>query len=838
MLWPMGYQLGVDLGTTYAAAALYRDGRVELVPLGDRSTVVPSVAFIGSDGTVLVGEAANRRGVLEPERVAREFKRRMGDPTPMVVGGAPYPADALVAHLLRAVVSEVSEREGAGPDGLALTHPANWGAYKLDFLRQAVGHAGLGEIPVTYLSEPEAAALHYAAAERVPIGAAVAVYDLGGGTFDAAVLRRRDEHGFEVMGRPEGIERLGGVDFDAGVLAHVDRALDGAVSGLDEDDEAAVQAVARLRAECVEAKEVLSRDVDVAIPVVLPHRATTVRLTRAEFEAMIRPALGETITALRGALRSAGVSADEVHAVLLVGGSSRIPLVAQMVSAELGRPIVVDAHPKHAVAQGAAAAAAARAGAGGPDAVTIVQASEVPAPPVLTAPPSPTLAAGLASPDITPPGSGTSSGQDMPTPSWAPPAATGSDLPPPATDAGVAHSSPRRWSPAQAVLALAAAVAVVVAAVIAVTVAQGDDGGGGEGGEPTEEATPVAELEPLAENVPPVRRADVPSPAEPAVPPARQPRVLATTGTPPTATNADVQAYIDACADRVDDCDRLYDAAEDDAERAYARTCGNRLPEEDASGDCIVAFDAIPTSTNAELQAAVVGCADGAVDDCDRLYDDADDTPLRTYARTCGHRLDDTDATGDCTIRYSAVPTSSDAEVQGYIDSCTAGAIDDCDRLYDAASGGPPQDYARTCGHRLREDEASGDCTARFNVVPSSSDAEVQGYIDSCAAGAIDDCDRLYDAASGGPPQDYARTCGHRIDAPDASGDCTVRFRYVPSSPDAEVQDYIDGCSSDEIRDCDRLYDAAGGGPSQLYARTCGHRLDQPDASGDCATRG
>src|SRR5690606_18332577 len=144
----------------------------------------------------------------------------------------PYPADVLVAHLLRAVVARVAEREGGGPDGVALTHPANWGAYKLDFFRQAIDRAGLGDVPVTLLSEPEAAALHYAASERVPPGAVVAVYDLGGGTFDAAVLRRRDEHGFEMVGRPEGIERLGGVDFDAGVFAHVDAALDGAVSAL------------------------------------------------------------------------------------------------------------------------------------------------------------------------------------------------------------------------------------------------------------------------------------------------------------------------------------------------------------------------------------------------------------------------------------------------------------------------------------------------------------------------------------------------------------------------------------------------------------------------------
>ena len=104
----MGYQLGVDLGTTYTAAAVGRDGRAEAVTLGASNPVMPSVVLLRADGEVIVGEVAVRRGLGEPTRVAREFKRRLGDPTPLVLGGTPYGAESLMSHLLREVVQLVT----------------------------------------------------------------------------------------------------------------------------------------------------------------------------------------------------------------------------------------------------------------------------------------------------------------------------------------------------------------------------------------------------------------------------------------------------------------------------------------------------------------------------------------------------------------------------------------------------------------------------------------------------------------------------------------------------------------------------------------------------------
>ncbi|WP_238413205.1 Hsp70 family protein [Saccharothrix deserti] len=345
------YALGIDLGTTYTAAATWREGRAQIVSLGARAAAIPSVVLLREDEKFLTGDAANRRGLTEPNRVAREFKRRIGDTTPIMLGGTPYSAEALTSQLLRAVMSEVGTREGAPPSSVCVSHPANWGPYKIDLLRQAVRMADLPS--VSFVTEPEAAAVNYAQEQRLGVGAVVAVYDLGGGTFDAAVLRRTTG-GFTMLGHPEGIERLGGIDFDAAVFNHVRTTLGSKLDDLDEDDPAALAAVARLREECVQAKESLSADTDTAIPVLLPSVTTEVRLTRGELEAMVRPALHGSIEALRRAVRSAGLTPEQLHSVLLVGGSSRMPIVGQLVSAELGRPVAVDTHPKHAVALGAA----------------------------------------------------------------------------------------------------------------------------------------------------------------------------------------------------------------------------------------------------------------------------------------------------------------------------------------------------------------------------------------------------------------------------------------------------------------------------------------------------
>jgi len=345
-----GIRLGVDLGTTWTAAALRRGGIVKALDLGTDAPAMPSVLAVEA-GEVIAGERAERQLLADPASGLRECKRRLGDTTPMVMGGKPYGAEALMAHLLRHVVQVASEAAEGQPEEIVLTHPANWGDYKLDLIREAARLAGVGE--ATLLAEPVAAALHYVSLGRISPGDVVAVYDFGGGTFDATVVRCT-EQGAEILGQPEGLERVGGVDLDQIVILHVDQALDGRLRELDSTDPEARRALARLRAECTEAKEALSSDTEASIPVALPGLHTEVRITRDEFEATARARIADTLGALDRTIAAAAVEPSALAGVLLVGGSSRIPIVAEEVGRRIGRPTLLDADPKLVVALGAA----------------------------------------------------------------------------------------------------------------------------------------------------------------------------------------------------------------------------------------------------------------------------------------------------------------------------------------------------------------------------------------------------------------------------------------------------------------------------------------------------
>ena len=352
------YALGVDLGTTASAAAIARGSDARPLALESDSAQMPSVVVIRESGEVLVGEAAERQSSAEPLRTTREFKRRLGDPVPVVIGGTPHSVESLMAHLLRRIVARATEQEGEPPSLVVLTHPANYYGYKIATLREAARLAGLDAERVLLLTEPEAAAIAYTRQQPVEPGEVVAVYDFGGGTFDAAVLRRTAER-FELVGAPEGMERFGGIDIDQAVLALVDDHLDGRIASADATDASTLAAVWVLRADCRRAKEVLSAATDTEIPVAVVDVRTQVRLTRGELEDMVRPRLDETVRSLERTVASAGLSMDQVSKVLLVGGSSRMPLVADHLRRATGRTVVLDAHPKLAIATGAALVGAA-----------------------------------------------------------------------------------------------------------------------------------------------------------------------------------------------------------------------------------------------------------------------------------------------------------------------------------------------------------------------------------------------------------------------------------------------------------------------------------------------
>ncbi|OLR93334.1 Hsp70 family protein [Actinokineospora bangkokensis] len=347
----MGYGLGIDLGTTFTAAAVAGESGTRMVPLG-QDVVVPSVVYSTVEGALLTGVAAEVVGAKDPVRLSRGHKRRLGDPTPLVIGGVAYSPAALLAAQLREVVTYVTAQEGAPPEQVVLTCPAVWGPYRREHFDEVPRLAGLPGARI--VTEPEAAATHYSMERRLGEGELVAVYDLGGGTFDTTILRAR-AGGMEILGTPEGVERLGGMDFDEALVAHVDRSLDGAISALDPGDPDSARALAAIRALCVRAKEELSTEPDVTLRVPLPAGERELLVTRLEFNEMIKPSVELTTEALHRTIASAGLRPDDLAAVLLAGGSSRIPLVPQMVSEAFGRPVRVGLHPKYTVALGAAA---------------------------------------------------------------------------------------------------------------------------------------------------------------------------------------------------------------------------------------------------------------------------------------------------------------------------------------------------------------------------------------------------------------------------------------------------------------------------------------------------
>jgi hypothetical protein len=340
----VGYCLGIDLGTTSVAAAVCDGAKIEVVALGDRSARIPAAVYRrGSDGALIVGEHAASRTVSSPSRVVRDLKRRLGDPAPVLLGDQHYAVSALLGELLGHVLRTVAERHAEPPDRVALTCPASWDPARRALFTDVALRAGLAE-PLL-VTEAEAAAAHHAAAAGLVEGDALAVYDLGGGCFDAAVLRVQPD-GPHVLGEPSGIEQLGGIDFDEALLYHVDGKTDGALSTLDARHPRALATLARARQDCRVAKETLSVDNRAVVPVHLDDRYAEIRIRRSEFEALIREQL-DTV-------RSAAVEPAEV---LIAGGSARMPLVAKLVSTALGPQTTVRTSPAHGVALGAAALA-------------------------------------------------------------------------------------------------------------------------------------------------------------------------------------------------------------------------------------------------------------------------------------------------------------------------------------------------------------------------------------------------------------------------------------------------------------------------------------------------
>ena len=371
-----GFVLGVDLGTSHTVAMLrWPDGRTRPV-LFDGQPLLPSAGYLDTTGRLHVGRDALRLGFAEPGRFEPNPKRRVDDRT-VLLGGAEVP----VAHLLAALLGAVARETVAIAGFLApavLTYPASWGEPRREVLVEAIAKSGWPR-ETQLLPEPVAAARYFADVLRrpVPVGSALAVFDFGGGTLDVAVVRNE---GFAADGRPRyvvaasgGADDLGGLDLDAALVDHLGKSLAGAEpqawQALTEPVTLAQWRARRQFWEDVRgAKEMLSRAA--FAPVTVPGVEHAVQLTREELEAAAGPLIRRGVAEAAAVIRAAGLTPGELAGLFLVGGSSRVPLVARLLHSELGISPTVLEQPELPVAEGAivavtgGAAPAARRGEG------------------------------------------------------------------------------------------------------------------------------------------------------------------------------------------------------------------------------------------------------------------------------------------------------------------------------------------------------------------------------------------------------------------------------------------------------------------------------------------
>ncbi len=366
------FRLGVDFGTSTTIAMLRRpDGRVQPL-LFDGSPLLSSAVLLGPDGRLHTGRDAAHLARGAPERLEPNPKRRIDD-TSVLLGDAEVDVRRLVAAVLQRVATEAARVAGPVP-AVTLTHPANWGTGRRAVLVEAARQAGFADVDL--VAEPVAAATYLAATRgaELPAGACVVVYDLGAGTCDVTVLRRT-QRGFEPVAS-DGLNDVGGLDVDATVVAFLE-----ATYGTLWTDAATRR---QLWDDVRSAKEMLSRASGTVVMV--PALGKEVPLGREQLEGLARPVLRQTISMTRALLTEAAVPPASIAGLFLVGGSSRIPLVATMLHESIGLAPVVAEQPELVVAEGALHATGAPLGAP----VSGTPASGQPtAPMIVSGPPSP-----------------------------------------------------------------------------------------------------------------------------------------------------------------------------------------------------------------------------------------------------------------------------------------------------------------------------------------------------------------------------------------------------------------------------------------------------------------
>ncbi len=350
----MSRTVGIDLGTTNSLVAIVENGRPRVLARGDER-LVPSVVGLSDDGRIIVGQTALNQYVLAPERTVRSIKRKMGSDERVKLGDREYSPEEISAFILRHLKAMAEELLGEPVDRAVITVPAFFNDAQRQATKRAGELAGLDVLRI--INEPTAAALAYGIEQQAD--QFLMVYDLGGGTFDVSIIEQQGDI-LEVRAS-HGNVHLGGDDFDERVLQHLLAHLNGEHRYDFKSDR---RAMARL-SRASEAAKVKLSDAPYARAAEeflarydgqIAH--LNLEIGRDEFERMIEDLLGSTLDSIDRTVKDSQVRPEQINRILLVGGSSRIPRVSEMIEERLGLRPSMEINPDEAVALGAAAQAA------------------------------------------------------------------------------------------------------------------------------------------------------------------------------------------------------------------------------------------------------------------------------------------------------------------------------------------------------------------------------------------------------------------------------------------------------------------------------------------------
>ncbi len=348
----MGKIIGIDLGTTNSCVAVMEGGEPVVIPNAEGNRTTPSVVAFSKNGERLVGQIAKRQAVTNPDNTVISIKRDMGTNRKVKIEGDEFSPQEISAMILQKLKADAENYLGQQVTQAVITVPA----YFSDSQRQATKDAGkiAGLEVLRIINEPTAAALAFGM-DKEDQDQKIMIYDLGGGTFDVSILDIGDGV-FEVLAT-NGNTRLGGDDFDERIITYLVDEFKKS-NGIDlRTDKMAMQ---RLKEAAEKAKIELSgmQQTQINLPFITADangpKHLDVTLTRAKFEELISDLIEATKIPVQNALKDAGITAADLHKVLLVGGSTRVPAVQEAVKKITGKEPDKGINPDECVAIGAA----------------------------------------------------------------------------------------------------------------------------------------------------------------------------------------------------------------------------------------------------------------------------------------------------------------------------------------------------------------------------------------------------------------------------------------------------------------------------------------------------